>query len=1133
MASKVIERSYAGVGQDLTVRYVEGVVAVRIAQDEQGRAARPGKDFGRVIGRSQADQALQINQNGRAAFEGEGWVFVEPKPEVERSLRDRQLPDGSEDVLSVCLDEGGRPKLLMTRIVVQLHDDLSEESAVRWLARRSGEFANTLRFAANLFEVEVPVGIDPIDFANDLHSRDEVVFAEPQFLEHIPGRWTPTDPDFGDQWQWRNTGADGGTAGADVSAEEAWDITRGNGMRIAVIDGGIDVDHDDLGAAVAGGGWFGNDAMGNLVFNLGTAGFPDGDHGTFCAGMALARANNAAGGCGIAPDATLIPIAGTLNVIGTQAGLARAVAFAADPTTEGGVGAGADVISCSQGPNGGAWLLTNVLNAAINNVVANGRGGLGCPIFWAVDNTNQAINLDQVCSHPSVIAVGRSTRTDIEDNSAFGPELEFLAPGVDVYSTSGGNTYDTDTGTSYAAPTAAGLGGLVLSMDASLTWQAVRQAIRDTCDQVGGVAYPGGRNNDYGFGRINAHEAVCEAGRRIELVTTSITFNDVVAGTTTGRAIRFDVQACRALNFQITAGPSSAGFAATVASASSTGDATLATEETLLLWLTYQAGAAGTSSNDQVTVTCSQTGDAWTIPVIANVVAAPTAACALVLDQSGSMDWDAGGGVKRVDLLRVAGVDFMTAAPEGTGVGVCSFDDDAHAGLPVAALGGATGFDPARTDRTAQITGHTPNTGAGGGTSVGDGVTLGRALLNGTSGFDHKSMIVFTDGQENEPAWLDDVASSIDDRVFAIGLGTAQQIDPVALSKLTDDSGGYLLLTGPVDANDHFRLRKYFLQVLAGVTNAEVVLDPEGWVHYGQIARVPFDLSDTDYQADVYALTNSRYTVLGLEAPDGTVVGPHASIPGVEYVHGPTCQYYRLGLPAAIGSGAHAGRWHALLAMGTSGEMSKVDHAYLKDLKAVDRPSSRYSVNVHSRSNLRLEVSTAQTSREPGGTAQIRAVLTEYGIPVDGRATVRLERTRPDGTTVSSQLAETQPGVFETTFVGIDAGVHHCRVMAKGKTLRAQVFTREQLRSVAFWRGGEQPAPSSDNQHADPKETLCRLLECLRESDAIRPELANRLGAAGFDLEALERCLCDKASAAPMGIELLGTLQNLLVALKK
>jgi thermitase len=198
--------------------------------------------------------------------------------------------------------------------------------------------------------------------------------------------------------------------------------------------------------------------------------------------------------------------------IGTQTTLARAVAYAADPMREDGsaaAGEGADVISCSLGPNGADWTLTSVLDLAIQFAAGQGRNKQGVPIFWASSNGAFEVARDEVCSHAEVIAVGRSNRNDLADGSAYGPKLEFLAPGRDVYSTRTRSKYGFWTGCSFATPLAAGVAALVLARNPQWTKQQVRRRLRDSCDKVGGVTYgKDGRHDEYGYGRINAERAV-------------------------------------------------------------------------------------------------------------------------------------------------------------------------------------------------------------------------------------------------------------------------------------------------------------------------------------------------------------------------------------------------------------------------------------------------------------------------------------------------------------------------------------------------------------------------------------------------------------------------------------------------
>src|SRR5215217_7505411 len=106
--------------------------------------------------------------------------------------------------------------------------------------------------------------------------------------------------------------------------------------------------------------------------------------------------------------------------------------------------------------------------------------------------------------------------------------------------------------------------------------------------------------------------------------------------------------------------------------------------------------------------------------------------------------------------------------------------------------------------------------------------------------------VVFTDGHETEPKYISDVTDLVTSRVFAVGLGTAEQLDPVALDDLVAGTGGYLLLTGNFGPDDLLLLQKYFAQVVAGVSNNEIIVDPDGFVPVAGTVDVPFDLTEGD-----------------------------------------------------------------------------------------------------------------------------------------------------------------------------------------------------------------------------------------------------------------------------------------------
>lgn len=499
-----MERQYYARGKKVRIKELTDVIAVKLDEEDISLA-------------QQLDQATaffnardSVHAGEQQAFQNAGWYFINPTAESSMSFH---RISANRAVGRVFRQTNGRTLIGNNLLTVQLKFELSEQDALTLLSANNLEIVNKLGFDKHLYEVKVSAELDFLDVANVLQEQPEFLFAEPQFIEQISSRYKPSDPDYNKQWQWKNNGSNGGIANADVHAEQAWDITRGSGIRLAVIDNGFEVDHPDIKEAIVdGAGYFKQQGMSSVTFVNSLSQYPNNDHGTFCAGIALARADNETGGCGIANKAQFIPIAVLPDQVGTQVTLARSVVYAADPSQENVNAVGADVIACSLGPNGADWTLTSVLDRAIHFAVSKGRNGLGTPIFWAVSNGNFPVAQDEVCSHPDTIGVGRSNRQDKEDGSAFGPELDFLGTGVNVFSTDSGGGYTTSTGTSFAAPCAAGIGALVLSVNPNLNWQQVRAIMRSTCDKIGGVSYDAnGHHNKYGYGRLNAFSAVSQA----------------------------------------------------------------------------------------------------------------------------------------------------------------------------------------------------------------------------------------------------------------------------------------------------------------------------------------------------------------------------------------------------------------------------------------------------------------------------------------------------------------------------------------------------------------------------------------------------------------------------------------------
>ncbi len=472
-------------------------------------------------------------------------------------------------------------------------------------------------------------------------------------------------------------------------------------------------------------------------------------------------------------------------------------------------------------------------------------------------------------------------------------------------------------------------------------------------------------------------------------------------------------------------------------------------------WVSFTAGAAGDVAEGALTVTHLETGDQFQITLRANVVARPAVASVLVLDQSGSMQSPSGiPGKTRIDVLREAAPVFVELLADADAVGVVRFDDDFHDAMAIT-VAGAAGAGQGRTDALNAIASHTPN--PQGHTSIGDGVFRATQLLDATTGFESKASVVFTDGFENRARFLADVADLINDRVFAIGLGTADQTDPLALDTIANSTGGFLLLTGNYGIDDRFRLSKYFLQVLVGVTNQEIIVDPDGYLRPGSSIRIPVQVTRADSELNVVLLSPAPAAFdFELETPRGARVTPAAV--GTDFRRATGLAYYRAQLPVIVaGDAAHDGRWYAVLTVKRNDFRKYVDSLKKsKDSRLANVAAAHgipWSLSAHARSTLRLAPQVTRMGIEPGATIALQAVLTESDIPVARRARVVADVRRPDNVAMRVSLDQTEPGVYAGSFVAAVNDVYQVRFHARGRTGGGHPFTREAVRTVALWKG--------------------------------------------------------------------------------
>ncbi len=338
-----------------------------------------------------------------------------------------------------------------------------------------------------LDRIYVARGKSTAEMRRRLKSSPAVEYAEPP-ASVLPAL-VPDDPLFPQQWALRNLGGPGmGTAGADIKAVQAWDITTGSPtVTVAVLDTGVDSAHPDLAANVVPG----------RSFVDGESGTDDNNgHGTNCAGIIGAVGNNALQMAGISWNSRIMPVKvvgvdANGNPSGTDLWLSQGIIWAVDN--------GARVLSVS--------LVSSSDTPTLRSAVRYARLS-GAVVVAASGNDGQQKRL-YPAAYDDAIAVGASDRSDNRASfSNWGDHLDLVAPGVMITTTTrGGGTWQFFQGTSAATPHVAGICALVLSVRPATSLAEMRQFLRRGADDIGDPGY----DIFTGAGRANAYATLLAA----------------------------------------------------------------------------------------------------------------------------------------------------------------------------------------------------------------------------------------------------------------------------------------------------------------------------------------------------------------------------------------------------------------------------------------------------------------------------------------------------------------------------------------------------------------------------------------------------------------------------------------------
>jgi len=294
----------------------------------------------------------------------------------------------------------------------------------------------------------------------------------------------------------------------------AWTITRGAGTTLAVVDARV---------AVNGHPEFADRSLSGCDHGIAATGRSSAAHGANVAGVALGNGRFVTG---IAPEAFVLPIA--VPALATMVGHpteAEGIRWATEN--------GADVICCAWAPppsteKGGT--LSSPIRGALDYSLTNGRNGKGCVVVFAAGNNGSDLALNGYASHPGVIAVGAcNCHGKHPSYSGWGDALWCVFPSNDphdpigasmTYLTTapvgslvdGGAFYTTRFGfTSAATAAVAGICALIVSANPDLTYQQVKDVLRDSCEKVdlaSGTYDERGHSPLYGFGRPDVARAV-------------------------------------------------------------------------------------------------------------------------------------------------------------------------------------------------------------------------------------------------------------------------------------------------------------------------------------------------------------------------------------------------------------------------------------------------------------------------------------------------------------------------------------------------------------------------------------------------------------------------------------------------
>lgn len=413
----------------------------------------------------------------------------------------RVRPGGPQQELLLPPPAAGTPAngWARQRLLVQTRAGLSDKDLAKIVSTHGAKARRIGR--SQLAVVDLPANASETAIAMLLARHPQLKSAELDM--RIAPAVVPNDPYLGSEWHLNRLGA-----------QQAWDGAQGAGIRIAILDTGVDGTHPDLaGRMVAGWNFYDGNADTSDVNG----------HGTAVAGAAAASTNNGTGVAGIAGQAQLMPVRiADPNAYAYWSTVAQGLTWAADQ--------GAKVANISYSGVAGS--------ATVQSAASYMRSKGGLVVVAAGNN-----GIDEgIAPTTTMIPVSATDDADtLTSWSSYGSFVAVSAPGLNIWTTTRGGGYGAWWGTSLASPVVAGTVALLMSARPALPNTTIESLLYGTAVDLGTA----GRDPRYGYGRVNAAaamQAVLSAAAP-DAQAPTVSLNAPLAGALVSGLVAIDVSA--------------------------------------------------------------------------------------------------------------------------------------------------------------------------------------------------------------------------------------------------------------------------------------------------------------------------------------------------------------------------------------------------------------------------------------------------------------------------------------------------------------------------------------------------------------------------------------------------------------